>query len=94
MIKDILGQVVAGQHLERQEAFEAMRAIMSGQAPDSQIGALLTALKLKGETGEEITGFAQAMRSLAVKVACPGKSVLDTCGTGGDGKGKIGRAHV
>ena len=87
MLKDALNQVVAGENLSRQEARQAMTVIMSGNASEAQIGALLTALRMKGETSDEIAGFAETMRSYTVKVDCNNKGVIDTCGTGGDCKG-------
>lgn len=87
MLKDYLSQAVAGQNLSREEARAAMQVIMSGQANDTQIGAFLTALRMKGETSEEVTGFAETMRSQAIKVECSSKKLIDTCGTGGDQRG-------
>ncbi|MBP2656488.1 MAG: Anthranilate phosphoribosyltransferase [Firmicutes bacterium] len=87
MLKDVLNQVVAGKDLSRQEARQAMSGIMSGNASEAQIGALLTALRMKGETSDEIAGFAETMRCYTVKVACDNKGIIDTCGTGGDCKG-------
>ena len=87
MLKAVLNQVVGGENLSRQEAQESMQAIMTGQASESQIGGLLTALRIKGETSEEIAGFAETMRNHTVKVECRQSDLLDTCGTGGDRKG-------
>ena len=87
MLKAVLNQVVGGENLSRQEAQESMQAIMTGQASESQIGGLLTALRIKGETSEEIAGFAETMRSHTVKVECSQSDLIDTCGTGGDRKG-------
>ena len=87
MLKAALNQVVGGENLSRQEAQESMQAIMTGQASEAQIGGLLTALRIKGETSEEIAGFAETMRSHTVKVECSQSDLLDTCGTGGDRKG-------
>ena len=87
MLKEVLNQVVGGENLSRQEAQASMQAIMTGQASESQIGGLLTALRIKGETSEEIAGFAETMRSHTVKVECSQSDLLDTCGTGGDRKG-------
>lgn len=87
MLKEALNQVIAGENLSLAEARESMQAIMSGQASEAQIGALLTALRMKGETCGEIAGFAETMRSHTVKVECRAKDLLDTCGTGGDRKG-------
>lgn len=87
MLKEALNQVVSGENLSRQEALESMQTIMSGNASEAQIGSLLTALRIKGETSEEIAGFAESMRSHTVKVNCSQTDLLDTCGTGGDRKG-------
>jgi anthranilate phosphoribosyltransferase len=66
------------------KATQVMEEIMSGQVTPSQFGAFVTALRIKGETVEEIAGFARTMRSKAVQVKSSG-AVVDTCGTGGDG---------
>lgn len=87
MFKEILNQIVAGEHLTHGQAREAMATIMSGNASEAQIGAFLAALRMKGETGEEIAGFAETMRQFTVKVECASTGVIDTCGTGGDKKG-------
>ena len=69
------------------EAADACNEIMSGEATQAQTASLLTALRLKGETVEEITGFARTMRSHALRVELPGVArVADTAGTGGDGQ--------
>ncbi|WP_138492953.1 anthranilate phosphoribosyltransferase [Paenibacillus pinistramenti] len=80
-----LSKVVGAEHLTRTEANEIMNAIMEGQATSAQIGGLLAALRFKGETVEEITGFAEAMRSKAAGVGARNSQLLDTCGTGGSG---------
>lgn len=85
MIKDLLNKVVAGENLSETEAAGAMEQIMEGGATPAQIAGLLTALKLKGETIDEITGFARVMRSKATPVASSHPMLVDTCGTGGDG---------
>lgn len=82
-IQDAIKTVVAGQDLSQDEAALVMEAIMSGEATPAQIGALLTALHLKGETDAEIAGMALVMRDKAVLVEHAAR-VLDTCGTGGD----------
>ncbi len=99
MIKEAIGKVVEGFDLTRQEMVACMNEIMTGQATQAQIGSFITALRLKGETVDEITGAAMVMREKAVKIAT-GKNVvdldrddinldretiIDTCGTGGDG---------
>jgi len=85
-IKDVIRTVVEGRELSRSEATVAMDAIMTGQVTGAQIGALVTGLRMKGETIPEIAGFAQAMRdhSLKVDVDAVDRPLLDTCGTGGD----------
>ncbi len=89
MLKEMIKRVTAGHHLAESEMESAMDEIMSGCATGAQIGAFLTALKMKGETVEEITGAAKVMRrkSLQVPVHDDGSPLLDTCGTGGDGAG-------
>lgn len=83
MIKEAIGKVVLGEDLSRREAEETMRCIMEGIATDAQIASFITALRIKGETVEEITGFTKIMREKAGKVSI-GATVIDTCGTGGD----------
>lgn len=85
MLRRAIGRVVAGENLGEEEAREAMEIIMSGEATPAQIGCFLTALRLKGETVEEITGFARTMRSKAPAVKTNHGVLIDTCGTGGDG---------
>jgi anthranilate phosphoribosyltransferase len=84
-IQKAIAKVVGMQHLERGEARDVMAEIMDGTATPSQIGSLLTALRMKGETAEEITGFAETMRAKANRVQTRQTNLLDTCGTGGDG---------
>ncbi|MHB1293917.1 MAG: bifunctional anthranilate synthase component II/anthranilate phosphoribosyltransferase [Anaerolineae bacterium] len=72
-------------HLSAAEAEALMAGIMSGEATPAQIGAYLAALRAKGETVAEITGFARAMRRHAVQVRPTRQPLVDTCGTGGDG---------
>lgn len=81
-----MARLVTGQHLDQEEAWQVMTLIMTGQATDAQIGGYLVALRMKGETVAEIAGSARAMREQALHVAAPG-TVVDTCGTGGDGSG-------
>jgi anthranilate phosphoribosyltransferase len=84
-VKEAIAQVVTGRDLAEAEMATVMTEIMDGQATPAQIGSLLTALHIKGETVAEITGAARVMRELASKVHAP-SAVLDTCGTGGDGR--------
>ena len=85
-LKDILPRVIDGENLSREDAAAAMDAIMSGEATDAQIGAFLIAMRLKGETTDEIAGCAEVMRRHATKIGVTG-DVIDTCGTGGDSSG-------
>lgn len=83
MIKEAIHALIQGKHLSENEMIEAMRDIMQGQATDAQIASFLTALRIKGETVEEITGAAKVMREKVTKIKAPDLTV-DTCGTGGD----------
>lgn len=88
-LRAAIAKVINGQDLSRQEAGAAMDAIMDGAATPAQIGSYLTALRMKGETAEEIAGSAQSMRRHVVPVVVTlgeGEVLVDTCGTGGDGK--------
>jgi anthranilate phosphoribosyltransferase len=87
MLKEFLAQVVAGENLSHKDAQQSMDIIMSGQGSEAQIGAFITALRIKGETIDEIAGFAETMRSHSLKVECSSKKMIDTCGTGGDKTG-------
>ncbi|MEO5334588.1 MAG: anthranilate phosphoribosyltransferase [Magnetococcus sp. YQC-5] len=86
--QEILAKVVNGGDLSQEEARLMMNRIMSGEVTDAQIGAYLTALRMKGEKVSEIAGSAQAMREKALHVRASG-IVVDTCGTGGDGIGSF-----
>ncbi len=79
-----LRKVVNRENLSQEESREAMRTIMRGEATPAQIGGFLVALRMKGETVPEITGFAEAMRESAIKIKTKRSPVVDTCGTGGD----------
>ncbi|MQL51602.1 anthranilate phosphoribosyltransferase [Desulfofundulus thermobenzoicus] len=85
MIREAINRVVGGENLSEAEAEQVMDEIMTGQASPAQIAALLTAMRLKGETVEEITGFARTMRRHATPVRSGHPVLVDTCGTGGDG---------
>jgi anthranilate phosphoribosyltransferase len=85
-IQQAIAKVVQGVSLRRDETAEVMSSIMSGDTSAAQIAALLTALRMKGETIDEIAGFAQTMRAKAERVHTLQDSLLDTCGTGGDGR--------
>ncbi|MEE4145507.1 MAG: anthranilate phosphoribosyltransferase [Halieaceae bacterium] len=84
-IQEALARVVAGNDLERTEMAAVMQQMMSGDATDAQIGGLLVALRMKGETIDEIAGAAQVMRDLATPVAISDPHLVDLVGTGGDG---------
>ncbi len=98
MIIEAIRKVVEGKDLTRDEAFAVMDTIMSGQATDAQIASFLTALRMKGETVEELIGFARVMREKVSPVRTRGRvqaslsdtgreMLVDTCGTGGDATG-------
>lgn len=84
-VREALQLLLQGANLNRETAREVMREIMDGEATPAQIGSLLTLLRMKGETIEEITGFAQMMREKGEQLLTPRDHLLDTCGTGGDG---------
>ena len=84
-IPEALAQIVEGQNLSKDNAADVFNQIMSGEATPGQIGALLAALRVKGETPEEIAGAALTMRNLSTKVPAKSEVVVDTCGTGGSG---------
>ena len=83
-IKTALDNVVNGQDLSSADMRDAMRQIMTGNAGDAQIGAFLVALRIKGETIDEIAGAVEVMRELATGVQVAGKHLVDIVGTGGD----------
>ena len=85
-MKQILEQLLNKQNLTREESFNVMLSIMSGEFSDAQIAGFLMALRSKGETMDEITGFAQAMREKMVTVSLESPAI-DMCGTGGDASG-------
>jgi anthranilate phosphoribosyltransferase len=84
-IKQAISKVVTQQDLSSAEMQDVMRAIMTGEASDAQIGGFLVGLRMKGETVDEIAGAAQVMRDLSSKVSVNCANLVDTCGTGGDG---------
>ncbi len=85
MIKDCISKLVKGLDLTYQEAEDVMKEIMSGYATEAQIGAFLVALRMKGETVEEISAFASTMRKFCCRIHPKVKGrIIDTCGTGGD----------
>lgn len=84
MIREAIRKVVDGVDLTQDEAVAAMTEIMDGEATAAQVACFVTALRMKGETVEEITGFVRVMREKSVKVRPQSADLLDTCGTGGD----------
>jgi anthranilate phosphoribosyltransferase len=89
VIQPALETLLAGRDLSREAAREAMGAIMTGEATPAQIGGFLIALRLKGETPDEIAGFAEAIRSHVLAVRPQRDDLVDTAGTGGDGQATI-----
>lgn len=88
MLKRAIAQLVERKDLARQEVREVFEHIFSGAGTAAQLGAFILALRMKGETPEEIAGAAEIMREKATRVRTPsGRVVLDTCGTGGDSAG-------
>lgn len=87
MIEVAIRRVTSGQHLERDEMHEVFSEVMDGRATDVQKTALLIALRMKGETADEITGAAMAMRERVTPLTVDRERIIDTCGTGGDGRG-------
>lgn len=87
MIEATLGRLAAGENLSMDEMAAAIDAVVGGQCSDGQIGLLLTALRFKGETAQEIAGAALALRRHMTPIRTTRAAVIDTCGTGGDGSG-------
>lgn len=87
MIQAAIARLIVGENLDRDEARGVMEQIMSGDATDAQIGGFLMALRSKGETVEEIAGFAETMRAKVTRIEGGQPPLVDTCGTGGDGSG-------
>lgn len=87
MIASAIKRIVAGEHLGREEMHDVFSAVMEGKVSDVQKAALLVGLRMKGETADEITGAALAMRERITPLDVDREDLVDTCGTGGDGKG-------
>ena len=94
MIQDALKKVVERKNLTQDESTAVMGEIMRGEASPALLAALLTALRLKGETAEEIAGFAGEMRAHAHQIKAKNQPVVDTCGTGGDASGSFNVSTV
>jgi len=93
-MKAYIEKCLAGEHLSINEASHALELIMTNQATDSQIAALLVALRAKGEHEDELVGFVHTMRDHAVKVEVSDFNAIDMCGTGGDGLGTFNISTV
>ncbi len=87
MLRDAIDKVSNGRDLDREESRRAALAILEGRVPESVIGGLLVGLKTKGETEAEIAGFAQGLREMKVGISPATRTLVDTCGTGGDRSG-------
>ncbi len=87
MIREAIQKLAVRENLTRQEAFESMNEIMSGDASEGQIASFLMGLRLKGETIPEIAGCAQSMREKSIPIRSKYSDIIDTCGTGGDSSG-------
>ncbi len=85
MIKEGITKAVRGENLREAEMMTVMTEVMEGEATPAQIAAFMTALRMKGETVEEVTGAARVMRQKATRIDARSSVVVDTCGTGGDG---------
>ncbi len=85
-----LEQILDGRNLEEEEAHDLLTELTSAEIPPAVAGAVLAALRAKGETADEVRGFVRAARGLARRPRLPaGAPLVDTCGTGGDGKGSV-----
>jgi anthranilate phosphoribosyltransferase len=89
MFKQFLTRIIKRQNLTEPEMSDMMNIVLTGQATEAQIGAMMAALATKGETFEELAGAARAMRRNARRIQAMGSAVVDTCGTGGDGVGSF-----
>jgi anthranilate phosphoribosyltransferase len=94
MIEQAIKRAVDGRHLGRDEMHEVFAQVMDGKASDVQKSALLIALRMKGETADEITGAAMAMRERVTPLDVERDGLVDTCGTGGDGRGTFNISTV
>jgi anthranilate phosphoribosyltransferase len=86
MIREAIVGIVRGEDLREEQMMSVMTEVMEGTATPAQIAAFMTALRLKGETVEEVTGAARIMRQKATRIDARASVVVDTCGTGGDGR--------
>ncbi len=88
-VKIFIEKLIGKNDLTFNEAYELMCGIMNGEVSDPNISAILVSLKAKGETSEEIAGFAKAMRDKCIKINCDEEKTIDVCGTGGDNSGSF-----
>lgn len=87
MLTELTGRVTGGEDLSMDEMSDAIHAIMDGKCEENEIGLMLMALRAKGETVDEVAGAADAMRRHMTKIQSDHAELLDTCGTGGSGRG-------
>ena len=92
MIREAISRIIERENLDEKQMVAVMNEIMSGEATAAQIGSFITALRMKGETIEEISGAARVMREKATRIETgvdvyKGEILVDTCGTGGDSSG-------
>jgi anthranilate phosphoribosyltransferase len=93
-MKIFIEKCLAGEHLTIEEASSVLSTIMTGQATDAQIAGILIALRAKGETVDELVGFARTMREYGIKLHIEDPNAIDMCGTGGDGLGTFNISTV
>ena len=93
-MKTQIEKCLAGEHLTVEEASRALSTIMAGQATDSQIAGIMIALRAKGETVDELVGFARTMREHGIKLHIEDPDAIDMCGTGGDSSGTFNISTV
>lgn len=94
MIKEAISKLVNGEQINAEETLQVANEIMEGIATPAQIAAFITALRLQGETVDNIVSFAKVMREKMVRVNCNDDVILDTCGTGGDALGTFNISTV
>lgn len=88
-VQAAIASLAAGQDLGREEATQVFRVVMQGEATEGQIGALLALIQAKGTALDELVGAASVMREMSLKVEVDAANLVDTCGTGGSGVGKL-----
>jgi anthranilate phosphoribosyltransferase len=88
-MKQYIEKIIDKESLSFDEAYTAMSSIMNGEIDNSNLAGFLIALKSKGESADEVAGFAKAMRDKSIKISCEDKNAIDVCGTGGDNSGSF-----